>query len=62
MESLFNKDASPQPAGLLKKRFQHRCFPEIFEKFLKHLFIEHLGVTASDSTSQANKTMNKAKI
>ena len=33
-EILFNKAAGLRPAILLKKTFQHRCFPVNFEKFL----------------------------
>ena len=34
LEILFNKAAGLRPAILLKKTFQHRCFPVNFEKFL----------------------------
>ena len=39
----FNKVAGLRPATFLKKRFWHRCFPMIFAKFLRTLFLtEHL--------------------
>ena len=31
----FNKVAERTPATLLKERFSHRCFPVIFEQFLR---------------------------
>ena len=44
IQSLFNK-----VAGLLKKRFWHRCFPVKFTKFLRTTFFtEHLRVKASE--------------
>ena len=36
-----------------KKGPRHRCFPEFYEIFKNAFFIEALGVTASDSSSQA---------
>ena len=39
----FNKVAGLRPATFLKKRFWHRCFPMIFGKFLRTIFLtEHL--------------------
>ena len=35
LESLFNKAADLQICNFIKKRFQHRCFPVIIEKFLR---------------------------
>ena len=35
----FNKVAGLRPATLLKKSLWHRCFPVIFVKFLKTLFL-----------------------
>ena len=45
MQSLFNKGAGPglQTCNFIKKRFQHRCFPAKFAKFLRTTFFtEHL--------------------
>ena len=35
----FNKVTSLRPAGLLKKRPWHKCFPVNIAKFLKTLFL-----------------------
>ena len=37
----FNKVAGLKPATLLKKRFQHRCFPVNSVKFLRTSFLEN---------------------
>ena len=41
LESLFNKVAGPQVCNLIKKRLQHRCFPENFAKFLRAPFSQN---------------------
>ena len=38
LESLFNKVACLQVCNFFQNRFQHRCFPVIFAKSLKHHF------------------------
>ena len=39
----FNKVVDLMPDTLLKKRLQHRCFPDNFVKFFKNTFFkEHL--------------------
>ena len=38
LESLFNKAAALKACNPIKKRFQHRCFPMKFEKFLRTPF------------------------
>ena len=43
LESLFNKYAGLKACNFIQKRFQHRCFPVKFEKFLRTLFFtEHI--------------------
>ena len=43
LETLFNKAAGLQGCNFIKKKFQHRCFPVKFVKFLIIAFsIEHL--------------------
>ena len=37
----FNKDAGLRPATLLKNRFQQRCFPVNFVKFLRTPFLKN---------------------
>ena len=37
----YNKVAGLRPATLLKERLQHRCFPEIFAKFLRTSFSQN---------------------
>ena len=47
LDSFFNKAAELQDCNF-KKRFQYRCFPVNFTKFLRTLFFtEHLWETAS---------------
>ena len=41
LEILFNKAAGLRPAILLKKTFQHTCFPVNFEKFLLTPFLQN---------------------
>ena len=41
LESVFNKVRGLKTWKCIKKRFQHRCFPVKFAKFLKTLFTEH---------------------
>ena len=40
-ESLFNKVAGLRVRKFIKKRFQHRCFPVNFAKFLRPLFVQN---------------------
>ena len=40
-ESLFNKIAGP--AGLLKKRLQHRCFPVHITNFLRTSILKNIS-------------------
>ena len=47
LESPFHKVTGQKPVTLLKKRFQHRCFPVNFVKFLRTPFREHIRATAS---------------
>ena len=43
LESLFNKVAGLKACNSIKKRFQHRCFPVKFPKFLRtHFFAKQL--------------------
>ena len=43
LESLSNKVEGLQACNFIKKKLQHRCFPEKFTQFLKTLlFAEHL--------------------
>ena len=42
----FNKVAGLKPATLLKKRLSHRCFPEIFVKFLRTAFFYRTPLVA----------------
>ena len=50
--SLFNKIAGLQACKLIKKRFQHRCFPVKFEKFLRTPLYRTPSVTASASKAE----------
>ena len=45
LESFLNNVAALRPATLLKKRFQHRCFP--VNNFKNTDFEEHLRTAAS---------------
>ena len=45
LKSLFNKVSGLQPAALLKKRLQHKCFPVKLSR--TRFFIEHFRTTAS---------------
>ena len=43
LESLLNKVVGPKACNFFKKKFQHRCFPVNFAKFLRTaFFIKHL--------------------
>ena len=37
LEPLFNKVTGSQACNFVKKRFQHRCFPVKFGKFIEDL-------------------------
>ena len=39
---LFNKVAGLRPATLLKRRLEHRCFPEIIAKFLRKSVLKNI--------------------
>ena len=54
--------AGLRTATLLKKRFQHRCFPANFVKFQEHLFYRITPVTAwIYSVSTHSKSMIKTR-
>ena len=48
LESLFDKFKGVQTFSFIKKRPQHRCFPENIANFLRIAFVvEHFRTTAS---------------
>ena len=46
LESLFKKVTDPQACNFIKKRFQHRCFPVKYAKFLRAPFYRTPPVAA----------------
>ena len=41
LESHFKKVTGPQACNFLKKKYQHRCFPVKFERFLRARFLQN---------------------
>ena len=42
LESLFNENAGLQSYNIIKKRFQHTCFPGNIAKFLRILVLKNI--------------------
>ena len=58
----FNKVAGCEPATLLNKKLQYRCFPVNFEKLLKKYFLLNISWRASLTLTEQNTFCLKYKI